>query len=207
MYVPKSFQQSDPAILAELIQREPFGLLLHVADGAPFGSHVPFLFDADDGPHGTLIGHLARANPQANLSPNAPVTVIFSGPHAYISPRWYAEPETVPTWNFLAVHAQGTWQPITDRNESLAVLSRLTNHFESSADHPWTFDPTSPLAEKLVQAIVSFRIPVTSMQGKWKLSQNQPHLRWQRVVTELEQSSRDNDTDLAAWMRRFPPAE
>ena len=107
MYIPAAFVESDPTALHGFIEQHSFGLLVSQLDGQPFASHLPFLLDRAAGTQGTLIGHMARANPQWRQSDGQTALVIFSGPHAYISPTWYEADQVVPTWNYAAVHAYG----------------------------------------------------------------------------------------------------
>src|ERR1051325_4993135 len=117
MYIPNSFREDDPALLHELIRQYNFGILVTQHDSSsssgqgvsPFAAHLPFLVDAKRGPHGTLVAHMARANPQwRDFADGREALAIFQGPHAYISPSWYDEPVSVPTWNYAVVHAYGT---------------------------------------------------------------------------------------------------
>src|SRR5262245_22604814 len=106
MYIPKHFQTDDIAQMHELMRHHNFATLVTQQDGAPFASHLPFLLDATRGPHGTLLAHLARANPQwQHLAAGQVALAIFHGPHAYVSPSWYAAKLSVPTWNYAVVHA------------------------------------------------------------------------------------------------------
>src|ERR1700759_3803266 len=106
MYVPSHFAETDLATLHDFIERYSFGLLVSQVDGQPFGTHLPFLLDRS-APHGTLIGHMARANPHWQSLREQPALVVFAGPHAYISPTWYEAANVVPTWNYTAVHVSG----------------------------------------------------------------------------------------------------
>ena len=103
MYVPSHFAESDPATLHDFIERYSFGLLVSQVDAVPFATHLPFLLDRTAGPHGMLIGHMARANPHWESLRDQTALAVFSGPHAYISPTWYAAANVVPTWNYTAV--------------------------------------------------------------------------------------------------------
>src|SRR4051812_5840105 len=108
MYVPAAFAEPDRGRLHEFIEAYSFGLLVSSHRG-PFATHLPFLLDRTAGPHGTLVGHMARANPQWHDLDGREVLAVFSGPHAYVSPSWYEADDVVPTWNYVAVHARGTF--------------------------------------------------------------------------------------------------
>src|SRR3954469_15609634 len=117
MYIPAAFAERDLTKLHDFIEQHSFGLLVSQVDGLPFASHLPFLLDRTAGPHGTLIGHMARANPQWRTLAGQMALVVFSGPHAYVSPTWYEAANTVPTWNYAAVHATGRAEVVEGRDE------------------------------------------------------------------------------------------
>lgn len=175
MYVPKHFDPADAAWCHALMARESFALLVTIGpDGLPFATHLPLLLDADRGPQGTLIGHVARANPHAGLlAEGRPTLAVFQGPHAYVSPGWYANHPSVPTWNYVAVHATGQPVLIEDSARVTALLARMVATYEAGRAEPWRFDS---LAEDYVagmlRAIVAFELPIARLEGKAKLSQN-----------------------------------
>src|SRR4051794_27392492 len=100
MYVPSAFAESDLNKLHDFIERNSFGLLVSLVKGVPFATHLPFLLERNSGPDGSLVGHMARANPHWQELEAQTVLVVFSGPHAYISPTWYEAENVVPTWNY-----------------------------------------------------------------------------------------------------------
>lgn len=185
MYLPAAFRDDDPATIFDFMESHPFAAVVTVRDGEPFASHVPLLVDRTAGPHGTLVGHVARANLQWQAADGQPVLVVFSGPQAYVSPTWYAEPNTVPTWNYAAVHAVGRWQTIDDGPTLLEIVTKLTDRFERSLPEPWRVDPGSPLVEGLLKQIVGFRIVVERVEAKFKLNQNHSAARRERVIAAL----------------------
>ena len=141
-------------------------------------SHVPLLFVPECEPHGTLIGHMARANPHWRNAARAESVAIFHGPHAYVSPSWFAEPSKgVPTWNYAVVHASGTLDVIDDPVETRRVLDALVHRFEADRAAPWQFAMAERQRDALVGAIVAFRIRIRRLTGKFKLSQNRPRRR------------------------------
>ncbi len=169
MYVPGSFAETDAGVLAALIGDYGFATLVGVADGAPFASHVPLLYDRDAGPHGTLTGHLARANPHWRCFGGGALA-IFHGPHAYISPTWYASTPAVPTWNYAVVHAYGTPRPLDDAGAAQAVLERLIAAYEPCG---WSLDRLDgKYLDAQIRGIAAFEIPITRLEGKFKLNQN-----------------------------------
>ncbi len=200
MYVPAAFAVTDRARLHEFMGRYSFALLTSHGGGGLVASHLPLLLDADAGPHGHLLGHMARANPQWR-DVRGEVMVVFSGPHAYVSPSWYGEAGTVPTWNYVAVHAYGTFHVVEDREGLLAILRRSVLAHEGPRPDPWTFDESGPHVEKLLEAIVGFRIEVTRLEGKWKLNQNHTEERRRRVVRALEARPDDDSQAIASIMK------
>ncbi|MCH8181830.1 MAG: FMN-binding negative transcriptional regulator [Proteobacteria bacterium] len=174
MYVPPAFKQSDLDACHGLIEANGFGTLVSPGAGAaaPNATHIPFLLDRTRGPNGTLIGHMARANPHRELL-GAEALVIFQGPHAYVSPSWYEASPAVPTWNYLAVHAYGTPKIIDDPARVRATLARLTEVHEAGRSPAWQFESLpGDFVDEMVRGIVAFEIPIVRLEGKWKLSQN-----------------------------------
>ena len=207
MYVPPHFAETDPATLHAFIERHSFGLLVSQVDGVPFATHLPFLLDRNAGPHGTLIGHVARANPHWQALREQTSLVVFSGPHAYISPTWYETANVVPTWNYTAVHAYGRAELVEDQNQLLEIVQRSVAVYESTMPRPWTLDTNGPFAERLLAQIVGFRIPIERIEGKWKLNQNHPVERREKVIRALEERGGEDAQAIAALMRQTLPAE
>lgn len=205
MYVPTAFQVTDPDRLAQFMAEHSFATVITQHDAVPFASHLPLLYERESGTHGTLVGHLAKANPQwqdaANQSDGIPVLAIFHGPHTYISPTWYGEPNTVPTWNYVAVHATGRLQLIQDNQRLLQLLTTTVNNYEASQPKPWQIEDQDPsFIEKLLGGIVGFEIAIERLEGKWKLNQNQSAQRRERVIEVLGQSGRNEDQQVAELM-------
>ena len=138
MYTPSAFAESDPTRLHDFIGRHSFAVLTSQGPRGLEASHLPLLLDTSAGPHGHLIGHMARANPQWRQV-GGEVMVVFPGPHVYVSPAWYEQAGTVPTWNYVAVHAYGTFHVVDDREALLDILRRSVAYFEGPRESPWTF--------------------------------------------------------------------
>ena len=174
MYAPRHFAEPDPDRLHALVRAHAFATLVSWLDGEPFATHVPLLLDAERGRLGTLSGHLARANPHWRaFDGSARALAVFHGPHAYVSPRWYAGAPNVPTWNYVAVHAVGAPRVVEDAGAVRALLERSAALYEAGAAAPWT--PAAlpaRVAEGLQRAIVAFELPIERLEGKRKLSQN-----------------------------------
>jgi len=188
VYVPPHFDASDRAWCHRLIEAESFGTLVGTdPSGAPFATHLPFLLDPDRGPLGTLLGHVARANPQwRHFAGDRPVLAIFTGPHAYVSPAWYGVHPSVPTWNYVAVHAYGRPALVEEPARVEALLARLVRTHEAGRPSPWAMEslPADYLAGML-RGIVAFEIPIGRLEGKAKLSQNRSDADRARVRDAL----------------------
>jgi transcriptional regulator len=200
MYVPASFAEPNTARLHDFMRRNSFAVLTTQCDGGLIASHVPILLDAEAGPRGCLLGHMARANPQWRRV-DGEVLVIFSGPHTYVSPSWYREEGTVPTWNYVAVHVYGTFQIVEDRPALLGILRKSVQTYEASRPDPWVFDESAGPVETMLKAIIGFRIEITKLEGKWKLSQNHSEERRRRVVRALEAQTDEDSKGIADLMK------
>lgn len=178
MYVPRAFAVDDIKILHQQMQASPLPVLVTHASQGLLASHVPMLLNPDEGPCGTLYGHLARANPHwQDLAQGTEALVIFAGEQAYISPTFYPgkadHGKAVPTWNYLAVHAYGMAEVFDDAERLLALVSHLSDRHEANRPAPWAVsDAPADYVDSMLKAIVGFRLPITRLQGKRKLSQN-----------------------------------
>lgn len=191
MYQPAHFEQRDAAAIAALLQAHPFATLVwNSADGLT-AEHVPLLFDAADGPHGTLRGHVARANPIWRAAAGAQVMAVFHGPQSYITPSWYQTKrdtgKVVPTWNYAVVHAHGALCVHDDAAWLRALVGRLTDRHEGVRAAPWSVDdaPADYVAQML-GAIVGIEIEIARVQAKWKLGQNRVAADRSGVLEGLE---------------------
>lgn len=205
MYIPPHFVVTDQAAIHDLIERHSFGLLVSQVGSEPFASHLPFLLDRDAGPHGTLVGHMARANPQWRELVGQTALAVFSGPHAYVSPTWYEAANVVPTWNYVAVHATGRAEVIEDRDALLAIVRRTVVVYEAGMPQPWTIDASGPYLDRVLGQIVGFRIPIDRLDGKMKLNQNHPAERRAKVARALTDRGGEDGLAVAALMRAMLP--
>lgn len=202
LYTPAAFSSSDRAVAARLIRDHPFATLITPGTPEPAISHLPLLLVAGREPYGTLIGHMARANPHWSRSASGDSIAVFHGPHAYVSPSWYAKPaQAVPTWNYATLHAHGTMEPIEDAVETNAILDLLVQRFEGGRESPWRFAMAEPERGKLVSAIVAFRLHVRRIELKLKLSQNRSDGDRARVAAALAREGYAEAGAVAAWMR------
>jgi transcriptional regulator len=207
MYAPGHFAQQDVAHLHALVRERSFATLVSLFDGALFATHVPLVLDAGRGPLGTLVGHVARANPHGRaFDGRTPALAIFVGPHAYVSPRWYRSgPRNVPSWNYAAVHASGTPRAVDDPAAVQDLLARTSAIYEAGAKEPWT--PSAAPATYvtgLARAIVAFELPIERLEGKWKLSQNKSAEDRAGVVAGLRAEGDPEGHAIAALMEALP---
>jgi transcriptional regulator len=200
MYIPTAFEEKDQGKLHDFIVAHSFGLLFSTQRGEPFASHLPFLLEREAGPHGTLVGHMARANPQWQGLDGRPVLAVFAGPHAYVSPSWYEAEEVVPTWNYVAVHAYGTCRLIEDSDAVKQILAASVPTYERSMPKPWGLDTDTDFFRSRVRAVVGFRIEIGRLEGKWKLNQNHPPERRERVARLLAGSEDEGAREIARLM-------
>jgi len=204
MYVPKAFQQTDLAELHRFIERHSFAVLCSTGeDGVPFASHLPLLMDRRSAPPGMLIGHMARANPQWRHADGQPVLAVFAGPHVYVSPSWYQAEDVVPTWNYVTVHVTGVFRAIHERDATLEIVREMVEFYEGGKSEPWRLGPPNDYLKRMLRGIVGFRIEITGIEGKWKLSQNQPPERREKVYRALDQQDGEDAQAIARLMRRM----
>jgi transcriptional regulator len=206
-YLPRHFEETDTTTLHTLVRAHPLATWVVQHHGELLVNHIPFLLDSDRGEHGTLVGHVARANPvwQA-LAAGAVSVAVFTGPQAYVSPNWYpskhANGKAVPTWNYATVHAHGVPQAFEDPDRVLDVVSRLTRTHEAGQALPWQVtDAPADYIAGLLKAIVGIEIPVQRWVGKWKVSQNQPNANQQGVAAGLSGQGSDEAARMAALVQ------
>ncbi|MEO8847288.1 MAG: FMN-binding negative transcriptional regulator [Casimicrobiaceae bacterium] len=204
IYTPDHFRSDDRAAIAALLHDHPFATLVTPAASGPMVSHLPLLWSAGGVPHGVLTGHCARANAHWRHAQQVESVAIFHGPHAYVSPSWYAEPaNAVPTWNYATVHAHGTLEVIDDAVAKRDVLDALVQRFEGDRPAPWAFAMDVRQRDAMLAAIVAFRIPLTRIDAKFKLSQNRSRRDREGVVDGLDAEPFAEAHATAEWMRRY----
>jgi|TARA_B110000211_G_C13793618_1_gene427328 transcriptional regulator len=164
MYIPKHFEITDETEISKFIEANSFGQLLSLIDTEIVSTHIPFLFDAESR---VLLAHMAKANPQWQQIQEQKVLVTLQGEHAYISPCWY-ESAGVPTWNYQAVHIRGIAESFTDPKKLKRMVDKLTEQNESGYPDPWQSDYSA----LMLRGIIGIEISITSIQCKFKLSQN-----------------------------------
>lgn len=208
MYLPHYHQASDLEALYALMDTHPLGAWVCTGADGLIANHIPFVLDRSRGPHGTLMGHVSRANGVwRDLTATAPSVVMFQGPQAYITPSWYpgkvAHGEVVPTWNYVVAHAHGVARAIDDRAWLLAMLERLTHTQESTRPTPWRVaDAPAAYIDRLLRAVVGVEIPIDRLEGKHKLSQDEDMADRMGTVAGLLAEPRDEAHALAVWVRQ-----
>ena len=200
MYSPSYNQLEDRAELVAFMRANGFPVLVTGTGGSLVASHLPAMISAEK-EQIMLDMHMAKSNPQWKEFFDDEVMVVFSGPHAYVSPRWYADKERVPTWNYAAVHAYGMPKIISSRDEKHASQRRLVE----ALDPRWlpSFDALRPAyVEQMLGGIVNFQIKVTRVETRWKLSQNRDRAEMEAIAAQLDKSQDSVEKALAALTRK-----
>jgi transcriptional regulator len=210
MYCPAHFREDRPETLAALIERFPLATVIVSGPDGLVADHIPLLYHPARGPHGTLVGHVARSNPLWRLPPQQGLLVVFQGPSTYVSPNWYATKQAhgkvVPTWNYAVVHAWCTLVAIRDPAAVLGIVTQLTDRHEASQPHPWHVDDApAEYTAQMAKLVVGIDLAVTRMQGKWKVSQNQPQENRESAVLGLLGEGTEDATQMAQLVRSHGP--
>lgn len=207
MYIPSAFNEDDLATLHRQIEATRLAVLVTFGARGLQANHVPLLLSPEQGPYGTLYGHLSKANPQwQEMEAGAEALLIFPGPDAYVSPSFYPSKaehgQAVPTWNYLAIHAYGIPEVFHDAHRLRNLVSALTDKHEAGRPKPWTLEeaPADYIA-KMLSAIVGFVIPISRLEGKRKLTQNRSAADIAGVRDGLAASPELNDNEIARLMR------
>jgi transcriptional regulator len=205
MYSPPYNRIENRAELIELMRANSFPILVTAAGGVLHASHLPVTVH-EEKDQIVIDMHMAKNNPQWQEFFDDEVMVVFSGPHAYVSPRWYQDKERVPTWNYAAVHAYGIPKIVSDRKEKCDSQRRLIEHL----DPQWLprFDQLrEEYVNQMLDGIVNFSIPVSRLDTRWKLSQNRSRREQELIAAELDKSQNSTERALAALTRKHLSAE
>jgi len=198
MYTPPKFKVDDPEVIRSFIEKHSFGLLLTVEGDRIHDTHTPFLISKE----GELLGHIAKANPQWKAwTCETPAKVIFTGPHAYISPHYYVSEFAVPTWNYTAVSVTGRIRIIEREDEVLEFLDQLVSANETS-DAPWELDLSDERYVKLLSGIVVFSVSMDSVEASFKMNQNKSEEDQRKVIDSLSATSCPLDHEVAEIMSK-----
>lgn len=203
MYLPAHFKEERLPVLHELIRVHPLATLVTLGADGLTANHIPLLIDPERGANGTLVGHVARANPVwRDHRPEVDTLAVFAGPQSYVSPSYYpSKRETgmvVPTWNYAVVHAWGPLRIVDDVDWLRALVTSLTETHEGGKHLPWKVtDAPDAFIEKQLQAIVGIELPIRRIDGKWKVSQNRPAADREGVVAGLHGAGDDQAMQMA----------
>ncbi len=205
MYTPAAFALHNPQELHRILREHPLGMLVTHGESGLDANHIPFEFDPDTGPLGTLRAHVARANPVwQQVASGSRVLVVFRGAAAYVSPNWYPSKHEahrqVPTWNYEAVHAHGIFTVHDDERYVRGVVARLTRRHEATEPRPWKMaDAPADYMDSRLREIVGIEVAITALEGKSKMSQNKEARDREGVAQAYEARGQE---DLAARVRQ-----
>ncbi len=198
MYIPKNFLITDQQEAISFMHRYSFATLVTVNNGIPSATHLPFLVTQKEDKI-ILRSHFAKANPQSAEILNGNPLVIFTEPHAYISPKHYEQVNSVPTWNYLAIHAYGKATLLENVAQKIELLEQTINFYEANYLKQWAALPHD-FKLKMMNGIVGFEIIVDELQAKKKLSQNKTERERESIIAELSTKTDTNEKDIAAYM-------
>lgn len=199
-----SFALAERAEIKRLVREHPWAIVVsHTSNGELVASHYPVILD-ESTEEIVLLGHVGRPDEQLHELGQHELVVIIQGPHGYISPGWYDARPAVPTWNFVTAHLYGTPELLSDE-ENLRVLGLLVDRFEERMPEPRRMNGTpenADYAARIVTGTVGFRLRVTRLVAKDKMSQNKPAETVERMIAELEGDGPYASQALANEMRR-----
>ena len=200
MYIPEYHRVEDPQVSLAFIRTNPFAILISDLNQVPFATHLPLL--AKETPGGLILqGHVAKANPHwTAFEQDGEVLAIFHGPHAYVSPELYETEESVPTWNYAAVHVYGRGRICHDNGRITDILQALISAFDPSYAARWT-SLSNEYRERMTRHIVAFEIAVTRVETKFKLSQNRTTTEQENIIQSLASSADSAASAVAGLMR------
>jgi transcriptional regulator len=201
VYIPEFNRQEDRSVALAFMRANPFAILVSIIDDIPFATHLPLLVD-EAGDQVVVRGHMAKANAHwKSIKKGEESLVIFHGPHAYISPSLYEIRESVPTWNYAAVHVYGAPTLFSDEESLKEVLHQMIHTFESSYMAQWS-SLSEEYRSRMMKHIVGFEIKAKRLEGKFKLSQNRTKGEQARVIQSLNQSKDSNISGVAELMQQ-----
>jgi transcriptional regulator len=199
MYIPKHFKIEDQDFIYNFIEKYGFATLFSQHNGKPYATHLPLILNKSEN---ALYGHFARPNEQWMDAESQQVLVVFQGPHCYISPSWYETMKAVPTWNYVSIHLYGKMEIIEDQEVIFDSLNDLVNKYESP-DSLYNLNDIEPsFIEGMSKGIVAFRIKITNIEAKAKLSQNHPVERQELIIKNLENTSKQDNIQVASLMKK-----
>lgn len=200
MYIPAHYQQTNIEEIKEFLVQNSFGILVNQVNNRPWATHIPLELATDKNGKDILVGHVSRANPQANyFKETNDVLCIFNGPHSYISSSWYKE-EEVPTWNYIAVHIYGKLTVISEE-EVMESLHELVNKYEKNSKNPISLANMSEETLGQVRGVIGFKISIDDIQATYKLSQTRTEDH-PKIISELEETKLANACAIARAMKK-----
>lgn len=192
---------NDRDEIIDFIHHNSFAILISENEGILNATHVPVLFKSDVGGNGFLYGHISRANLQwKNIDEE--VLVVFPGAHKYISPTWYETNQSVPTWSYMSVHARGKIKIFEDRESKIEIVKESVKYFEGKESKYNIEDIDEKYFEGLIKGITAFKIEITQLDGKIKISQNHSEERQKRVINKLEEIEDGDSKIIAEQMKK-----
>jgi transcriptional regulator len=212
MYIPPPFRVDGNSEIYQVMREARSATLITATGEGLVGTLLPMLLDEDEGEHGTLYAHLARANSQWKLMPTCEAMAIFSGPEAYVTPSWYVTKrethKVVPTWNYVAVHAYGAVEFFDDAARLLDIVTRLTDLHEQPRPDRWAVsDAPSEFIKAQLKGIIGLRMPISRLEGKRKMSQNRNGADRTGVIEGLSASDRTEDRVVAHLISRVTSSD
>lgn len=192
MYTPSSFRVTDHLTISRFIKAHNFGLLFSHHEENPEATHLPFMIETHENKITKLIAHFAKANKHwLRIDESKELLVVFQGPHAYITPSWYRQRETVPTWNYAAVHVRGNAKIIHQKDRLREMVEDLTHFHEQQVDSDWNLQEAESIMETELKAITGIEISVTGIEAKFKFNQNRSKQDQQCVIDHLRKTRGD----------------
>jgi transcriptional regulator len=200
MYIPKINLATDRDEIIAFMKQFSFATIITSKDNLPIATHLPFLVTTK-GDNVILTSHFAKANEHWAEIENNKVLIIFSEPHAYISPKNYDKELNVPTWNYISIHAYGQGKLITETEKTFELLEGTIDNYETSYRQQWDELPEE-YKLRMSKGIVAFEVLVTDLQAKKKLSQNRTNIEKQKIIDTLLKSNNTNEQLIAEYMRK-----
>lgn len=199
MYIPKQFANTNHDEIIAFMQQYSFGTIVTASNNLPIATHIPFIIEEIDG-EVIISSHFAKANPQA-LDLDKPILIIFTEPHAYISPKHYEKEQSVPTWNYVAVHAYGKATVLRETEQQLQLMEKSIRTYDVAYLDQWN-SLSDEFKLRMLNGIVAFEVRINDLQAVNKLSQNKTSAERESIVKELASSADSNEVRIAELMKK-----
>jgi transcriptional regulator len=202
--VHKPYEVDDAAAIEQVIAAHPFATVITQANGAPFANHFPIFHRKTDGQHGELFGHMFHHNTQLeHFRDGQDILTIFHGPHCYVPAYADCDPNAVPTYSYIAVHAYGTAQLVDDHKEKLAIVAHTVTSYGTNDQPKWNFQIPQAHIDEYISQLTGFRIPIDRIETQFKLVQDRPMDQRQAIQQYFSTSENPAERVIAEWMKRF----